>query len=472
MIYLMIGLGLLWIAGIWLILSRLGKTQDPGLELRQALEQLKQQLDGFDRYLRDEISRLRIDLLQINSANREELNGSITRLQEGLKASEQSNRTEIINSLTELNRQINTDAGKNREELAKALRDLTESISRRLLDQNISQTTQMDGLKTAMVKQMEDIRSANEKKLEEMRHTVDEKLQQTLETRLGESFRQVSERLEQVHQSLGEMKNLANGVGDLKKVLQNVSTRGAMGELQLENIISQLLTPEQYEKQFKPRPRSPEVVEFAIRLPGKDESERPVFMPIDSKFPLEDYHALVMAYESGDAAGIDNYRKALINRIKSCARDIRDKYINPPNTTDFALLFLPIEGLFAEALRDPGVFETIQREMHVILTGPTTLAAILNSLQLGFRSLAIEKRSSEVWRTLSAVKTQFGKFGGLLDKTRKKIDEASKSLGEATDSTRRIERKLQGVQELPTSEAISLLGIDSETDQEEVETEV
>ncbi|HPS38024.1 MAG TPA: DNA recombination protein RmuC, partial [Candidatus Cloacimonadota bacterium] len=320
--------------------------------------------------------------------------------------------------------------------------------------------------------QMEDIRSANEKKLEEMRHTVDEKLQQTLETRLGESFRQVSERLEQVHQSLGEMKNLANGVGDLKKVLQNVSTRGAMGELQLENIISQLLTPEQYEKQFKPRPRSPEVVEFAIRLPGKDESERPVFMPIDSKFPLEDYHALVMAYESGDAAGIDSYRKALINRIKSCARDIRDKYINPPNTTDFALLFLPIEGLFAEALRDPGVFETIQREMHVILTGPTTLAAILNSLQLGFRSLAIEKRSSEVWRTLSAVKTQFGKFGGLLDKTRKKIDEASKSLGEATDSTRRIERKLQGVQELPTSEAISLLGIDSETDQEEVETEV
>lgn len=457
MLYLVILLVVLNLIGLAIQIFRKLNQPDHTFELRTQLDQIAGRLDGFDRYLRDEISRLRADLMSITAANREELNTSISRLQEGLRNSEQASRTEILAGLTDMNRQINLDAGKHREELSKALRDLTESLSRRLMESTMSQQTQMDSLKSSMSKQMDDIRTTNEKKLDEMRQTVDEKLQQTLETRLGESFRQVSERLEQVHQSLGEMKNLANGVGDLKKVLANVSTRGAMGELQLENIISQLLTPEQYEKQFKPRPRSPEVVEFAIRLPGKDESERPVYMPIDSKFPLEDYHNLVSAYETGDSAAIDTYRKALINRIRSCARDIRDKYINPPNTTDFALLFLPIEGLFAEALRDPGVFETLQREMHVILTGPTTLAAILNSLQLGFRSLAIEKRSSEVWRTLSAVKTSFGKFGGLLDKTRKKIDEASKTLGEATDSTRRIERKLQGVQELPASEAFNLL---------------
>jgi DNA recombination protein RmuC len=231
-----------------------------------------------------------------------------------------------------------------------------------------------------------------------------------------------------------------------------------MGELQLEKIISQLLSPEQYEKLYKPRPRSPEVVEFAIKLPGKDEGEGTVYLPIDSKFPLEDYHNLVQAYESGNPAAIEQYRKALIIRIKSSARDIRDKYINPPATTDFALLFLPIEGLFAEALRDPAVFETIQREMHVILTGPTTLAAILNSLQLGFRSLAIEKRSSEVWRILGAVKTEFSKFGGYLDKTKKKLEEAHKSLDDASDRTRHIERKLKNVQEISYTESVDELG--------------
>ncbi|PKN74369.1 MAG: DNA recombination protein RmuC [Candidatus Cloacimonetes bacterium HGW-Cloacimonetes-2] len=335
----------------------------------------------------------------------------------------------------------------NREEIRLTLESLSESLSRRMNDLN-----------SGMQDQMQRIRDNNEKKLEEMRHTVDEKLQQTLESRLGESFRQVSERLEQVHKGLGEMKVLATDVGDLKKVLSNVSTRGAMGELQLEKIISQLLSPEQYEKLYKPRPRSPEVVEFAIKLPGKDEGEGTVYLPIDSKFPLEDYHNLVQAYESGNPAAIEQYRKALIIRIKSSARDIRDKYINPPATTDFALLFLPIEGLFAEALRDPAVFETIQREMHVILTGPTTLAAILNSLQLGFRSLAIEKRSSEVWRILGAVKTEFSKFGGYLDKTKKKLEEAHKSLDDASDRTRHIERKLKNVQEISYTESVDELG--------------
>ncbi len=398
--FVLISVLLVWIL---VLINRLNRDKEASDALKQDMQRLLIQQENSDKALRDEFHKLRTELMAMTAGNREEIR------------------------LT--------------------LESLSESLSRRMNDLN-----------SGMQDQMQRIRDNNEKKLEEMRHTVDEKLQQTLESRLGESFRQVSERLEQVHKGLGEMKVLATDVGDLKKVLSNVSTRGAMGELQLEKIISQLLSPEQYEKLYKPRPRSPEVVEFAIKLPGKDEGEGTVYLPIDSKFPLEDYHNLVQAYESGNPAAIEQYRKALIIRIKSSARDIRDKYINPPATTDFALLFLPIEGLFAEALRDPAVFETIQREMHVILTGPTTLAAILNSLQLGFRSLAIEKRSSEVWRILGAVKTEFSKFGGYLDKTKKKLEEAHKSLDDASDRTRHIERKLKNVQEISYTESVDELG--------------
>jgi len=398
--FILISVLLVWIL---VLINRLNRDKEASDALKQDMQRLLIQQENSDKALRDEFHKLRTELMAMTAGNREEIR------------------------LT--------------------LESLSESLSRRMNDLN-----------SGMQDQMQRIRDNNEKKLEEMRHTVDEKLQQTLESRLGESFRQVSERLEQVHKGLGEMKVLATDVGDLKKVLSNVSTRGAMGELQLEKIISQLLSPEQYEKLYKPRPRSPEVVEFAIKLPGKDEGEGTVYLPIDSKFPLEDYHNLVQAYESGNPAAIEQYRKALIIRIKSSARDIRDKYINPPATTDFALLFLPVEGLFAEALRDPAVFETIQREMHVILTGPTTLAAILNSLQLGFRSLAIEKRSSEVWRILGAVKTEFSKFGGYLDKTKKKLEEAHKSLDDASDRTRHIERKLKNVQEISYTESVDELG--------------
>jgi DNA recombination protein RmuC len=398
--FILISVLLVWIL---VLINRQNRDKEASDALKQDMQRLLIQQENSDKALRDEFHKLRTELMAMTAGNREEIR------------------------LT--------------------LESLSESLSRRMNDLN-----------SGMQDQMQRIRDNNEKKLEEMRHTVDEKLQQTLESRLGESFRQVSERLEQVHKGLGEMKVLATDVGDLKKVLSNVSTRGAMGELQLEKIISQLLSPEQYEKLYKPRPRSPEVVEFAIKLPGKDEGEGTVYLPIDSKFPLEDYHNLVQAYESGNPAAIEQYRKALIIRIKSSARDIRDKYINPPATTDFALLFLPIEGLFAEALRDPAVFETIQREMHVILTGPTTLAAILNSLQLGFRSLAIEKRSSEVWRILGAVKTEFSKFGGYLDKTKKKLEEAHKSLDDASDRTRHIERKLKNVQEISYTESVDELG--------------
>ena len=452
---------ILCIVALYLLLGRLLKkglsSQGTQQELKEELRRLVILQENADKGLKDEFHRLRTELTSLTTGNREELSATLSKQESSLNASLQESRKELVESLTKLNNQINLDAGTNREELRQTLSSLSETLSKRMQELNLNLQEQIEKQKAVVDTQLQSIRESNEKKLEQMRLVVDEKLQQTLESKLGESFRQVSERLELVHKGLGEMKVLATDVGDLKKVLSNVSTRGALGELQLENLISQLLTPEQYERQYKPRPRSPEVVEFAIRLPGKDENERPVYLPVDSKFPLSDYHSLCTAYESGDTAAIDQYRKALYQNVKKSAREIRDKYINPPNTTDFALLFLPIEGLFAEALREPALFETIQREMHVIITGPTTLAAILNSLQLGFRSLAIEKRSSEVWRILGAVKTEFGKFGGYLEKTKRKIEEAHKSLDEATDRTRHIERRLKNVQELPGAETPELL---------------
>jgi DNA recombination protein RmuC len=298
----------------------------------------------------------------------------------------------------------------------------------------------------------------NTKKLEEMRLTVDEKLQSTLEKRLGESFKLVSERLEQVHKSLGEMQNLANGVGDLKRVLTNVKTRGVLGEYQLENILEQLLTVDQYDKNVKTKQGSHDHVEFAIKLPGKENHNEHVWLPLDAKFPVETYQHLNQAYEDADAAKVESYRKELVQTIKRFAKDIRDKYVDPPNTTDFAIMFLPIEGLYAEVLRQPGLFESIQREYRIIITGPTTLSALLNSLQMGFRTLAIEKRSSEVWQILGAVKTEFGKFGAVLEKTQKKLQEASNVIERANIRTRAIERKLRDVEELPTEETTELLG--------------
>ena len=457
--------GLVLYVAIATRLKKLGQSLGSQQDLKEEIRRLAILQENADKGLKDEFHRLRTELTTLTSGNREELAATLSKQEQSLNSSLQQNRQELVESLTKLNTQINQDATTNREELRQTLASLSETLSKRMQELNLNLQEQLEKQKTVVDTQLQGIRDSNEKKLEQMRQVVDEKLQQTLESKLGESFRQVSERLEQVHKSLGEMKVLATDVGDLKKVLSNVSTRGAMGELQLENLISQLLSPEQYERQFKPRPRSSEVVEFAIRLPGKDETEKPVYLPVDSKFPLEDYHSLCTAYEAGDPAAIDHYRKALYQSVKKSARDIRDKYINPPHTTDFALLFLPIEGLFAEALREPALFETIQREMHVIITGPTTLAAILNSLQLGFRSLAIEKRSSEVWRILGAVKTEFGKFGGYLEKTKRKIEEAHKSLDEATDRTRHIERRLKNVQELPGAETPELLELTEPTEE-------
>jgi DNA recombination protein RmuC len=273
---------------------------------------------------------------------------------------------------------------------------------------------------------------------------------------LGQSFKIVSDRLEQVHKGLGEMQTLATGVGDLKKVLTNVKTRGVIGEYQLENILEQMMTPEQYAKNVKTKAGSNAMVEFAIKLPGKKEDQQIVWLPLDAKFPTEDYQVLLSAYDNSDAERIETTRKQLASRIRLFAKEIQTKYIDPPHTTDFGIMFLPFEGLYAEVLR-LGLFEAIQREYKIVISGPTTLAAFLNSLQMGFRTLAIEKRSSEVWEILGAVKTEFGKFGTILEKTQKKLRETSNVIEQAGVRTRAIERKLRDVQELPLKETELLL---------------
>lgn len=300
----------------------------------------------------------------------------------------------------------------------------------------------------------------NGRKLDQMRATVDEKLHQTLETRLGESFKQVSDRLEQVHKGLGEMQSLASGVGDLKKVLTNVKTRGIWGEIQLGNLLEQILTQDQYAQNVVTKKGGSERVEFALKLPGRGEKEQDVWLPIDAKFPQEDYQRLLDARDEANGELAEEAGKMLETRIKAEAKDIKEKYLDPPNTTDFGIMFLPTESLYAEILRRPGLCEALQRVYRVVVTGPTTLAALLNSLQMGFRTLAIEKRSSEVWTLLGAVKTEFGRFGEILDKTQKKLQEASNTIESAAKKSRTIERKLKQVQELPVVEAVQLLDED------------
>jgi DNA recombination protein RmuC len=320
-------------------------------------------------------------------------------------------------------------------------------------------------LRSTLTERLTEIQADTSKKLEEMRKTVDEKLHATLEQRLGESFKQVSERLEQVHRGLGEMQALASGVGDLKRVLTNVKTRGTWGEVQLGAIIEQVLTPDQYAKNVRTVPGGRDVVEFAIKLPGKDEGA-PVWLPIDAKFPMEDYQRLMDAQDRADVEQVEAAGKAMEVRIKQEAKSIRDKYIEPPHTTDFGILFLPTEGLYAEVLRRPGLADYIQREYRVIVSGPTSFAALLNSLQMGFRTLAIEQRSSEIWVLLGAVKTEFGKFGDVIDATQKKLEDASRHFEKVGQRTRAINKKLKGVEALAVSDeaTLEILGLDDEGD--------
>jgi DNA recombination protein RmuC len=363
------------------------------------------------------------------------------------------NREEIAGSMQAMNQMLVATIS----EMSAQQKYLLDSFSKRLSDLTMMNETKLENIRTTVEEKLVHLQEDNSKKLEQMRATVDEKLHATLEQRLGESFKLVSERLELVHKGLGEMKTLANGVGDLRKVLTNVKTRGTLGELQLENLLEQTLTVEQFDKNVATKKGSADRVEFAVKIPDKNNKDQYIHLPIDSKFPIEDYQRLLDALEENDGQAAAEYAKQLDARIKSEARSIKDKYIDPPNTTDFAIMFLPIEGLFAEVLRKPGLWESIQREYRVVIAGPTTLTAVLNSLQLGFQTLAIQKRSSEVWQLLGAVKTEFGKFGDVLDKTQKKLQEASNTIDQATTRTRAIERKLRQVQELPAAESSQIL---------------
>ena len=341
-------------------------------------------------------------------------------------------------------------------------RDSAENMDKRLFELNtrfshmaVENEQKLENIRVSMEKKIGDLTEDNNKQLELMRQTVDEKLQKTLEDRISQSFKLVSERLEQVYKGLGEMQNLAAGVGDLKKVLSNVKTRGILGEVQLGAILEQILSPDQYETDVKTRPGSTERVEFAVKLPGDD--DRPVYLPIDAKFPGDAYGKLVDAYEAGDAALVEEAAKALEKVIKSEAKDIRDKYIEPPYTTEFAIMFLPFEGLYAEVVRR-GLLEVLQRDYKVNIAGPTTMAALLNSLQMGFKTLAIQKHSSEVWDVLGAVKTEFDKFGDVLEATQARINQANAELDKLIGTrTRSIQRKLRGVTALGESESAALL---------------
>ena len=335
-------------------------------------------------------------------------------------------------------------------------KDQLDSFSKQLMAMTKLNEEKLEAMRKTMETQLQALQEDNTRKLEQMRATVDEKLQGTLDKRLGESFKQVSERLEQVYKGLGEMRTLATGVGDLKKVLTNVKTRGTWGEIRLSHILEQILTPDQYDVNVATKKNSNERVEFAIKLPGqKVDKEKIIWMPIDSKFPQEDYQRLMDAQEAADKELAEKSIKNLEMRIKAEARRIKEKYLDPPRTTDFGIMFLPVEGLYAEVLRRPGLCDILQREHRIVVTGPTTLAALLNSLQMGFRTLAIEKRSSEVWQLLSVVKAEFGKFGDVLAKTKKKLQEAGHTIDKAEIRTRAIARKLRKVQEVPLTETVS-----------------
>lgn len=350
-----------------------------------------------------------------------------------------------------------------RQNVESRLRESAEMAETRITRLRAELTEQLDKVRQTLDQRIVELQTQNAAKLDEMRQTVDQRLQATLEQRLGESFKIVSESLERVTRSLGEMQQIASGVGDLKRVLTNVKTRGTWSEVQLSALLEQVLTPEQYAANIAPNPASAERVEFALKLPGRDKPDQPVWLPIDAKFPVEDYHRLVEAADRADAQAVLEAGNALELRIRTSARDISTKYVAPPYTTDFGILYLPTEGLYAEALRRPGLAETLQREHRIVVAGPTTLAALLNSLQMGFRTLAIQQRSSEVWTVLAAVKTEFGKFAEILSKVKKKLDEASSQIDQTGVRSRAIERRLRSVETLPAEEAARLLpGLDTE----------
>lgn len=407
-------------------------------KFQTALEYFEKSLKGTEASMKNEISQNRLEANQCSKEAREELMNAFKLFSDTLV------------------RRMHDAFGANR--------DMLDSFSKQLVNLTNTNEQKMEGMRRTIEDRIKHLQDENSKRLDQMRVTVDEKLQSTLEKRLGESFRLVSERLEMVHKGLGEMQTLASNVGDLKNVLTKVKPRGIWGEIQLGILLEQILAPEQFAANVATKKRSNDRVEFAIRLPGRTgDRDDIVWLPIDAKFPQEDYQRLVEAQERANPALAEEASKRLETVIKNEAKTIREKYIDPPETTDFAVMYLPTEGLYAEVIRRPGLSEFLQRECRVVVAGPTTLAALLNSLQMGFRSVAIEKRSSEVWKLLGAIKTEFGRFGVLLDKAKKKIDEAGNTIGDASKKSHTIERKLKRVEELPASDAAGMIEFDDDT---------
>ena len=411
-------------------------------------------------------------LTENNEQIQKNLNDIRTLVEGKLSLIQQSNETKMEqtrNATNETLDRFSKDQKEKLEGVAAQLKEIQTSIETRLTEVRTSSEQKQEQMRVTMETQLKDLQEKNDAKLEQMRLTVDEKLHKTLEERLGQSFSQVSENLTKVYTELGEMKKLAGDVSNLNQILTKVKPRGIVGEIMLGNLIEQILAPGQYEENVKVNPEKDSVVEFAVKIPSRDDETKHVWLPIDAKFPLEIYQQLM---EETDPIRLESCRVDLQRKIKGLAKEIHDKYIISPYTTQLAIMYLPIEGLFAEALRDPVLFNECQNQYHVILSGPTTLAAVLNSLQIGFRTLALEKRADEVWRVLGAVKTEFGKFGEILEKTKKKLESACNDIEKVQTKKRAVERKLHIVERLPEAESQSLLGIDDLIDDENPEIEI
>jgi DNA recombination protein RmuC len=446
------------------LLLRRGQAAEPSA-MQLAEKQLEQQAQlarhqalvtqingSADKLTRD----LRRDIAESSRDARQELSQNLATFQQTL-----------VQQGAEATRTQNTQIDAFGQQLALLQKTLSDTLSSQLSGLSEANVRRMSEIRETLEKQLAQLQTSNAAKLDEMRATVDEKLQTTLQARLGESFKQVADRLEQVHKGLGEMQTLAQGVGDLKHLLTNVKTRGIFGEAQLASLLEQVFVPDQYAAQVATRPGSKNVVDFAIKLPGKSDSGEPLWLPIDAKFPNEDYERLLDAQGRADVVAAELAGRALEQRIRLEAKSISDKYVEPPFTTDFAILFLPTEGLYAEVLRRPGLMEALQRECRVTLAGPTTLLAMLSSLQMGFRTLALEKRSSEVWQVLGAVKTEFGKFGDVLAKVKAQTETVLKTLDSAQIRSRAMGRALKTVEALPDTQAQTLITLDKDFDSAE-----
>ena len=431
---------------LWLLLRKPATPPDDGSRA-ELLGTVNASTERLERELRREIS-------ETSRGGRQELTQNLATFQQTL-----------VQQGAEATRTQNTQIDAFGQQLALLQKTLSDTLTTQLQAVSEANARRMNEVRETLDAQLKQLQFSNAAKLDEMRATVDEKLQTTLQTRLGESFKQVADRLEQVHKGLGEMQTLAQGVGDLKHLLTNVKTRGMFGEAQLAALLEQVFVPDQYAVQIATRPGSKNVVDFAIKLPGKSDNGEPLWLPIDAKFPNEDYERLLDAQGRADVLGAESAGKALESRIRLEAKSISEKYVEPPYTTDFAILFLPTEGLYAEVLRRPGLMEALQREHRITLAGPTTLLAMLSSLQMGFRTLALEKRSSEVWQVLGAVKTEFGKFGDVLAKVKSQTETVLNTLNTAETRSRAMGRALRQVEALPDEQSQALLPLDKETDE-------